>query len=173
MLQTKGSDLLVNSMEKKIYAGVPGMLRPFKEHLESLGMKPEDQIVYYGVPGTCTPFIELFAFAIRGLKLEQVFVPYFDETKARLILPVPDIGMQISGGKPDGLSPRALVILGGLSMPNVPVTVNDARGIIDRHPESDRIGICFMHMFDKAGWLGPLDFTFLIDATISPVEVAG
>jgi hypothetical protein len=160
-------------MEKRMYSGVPGMLRPFKEYLESLGMKPADQIVYYGVPGTCTPFIELFAFSVRSLELEQVFVPYFDETKARLILPVTDVGMQVSTGMPGALSPKVLVILGGLSMPNVPVTVEDAKRTVDLHPGSSRVGICFMHIFDKAGWMELLRFAFLIDATISPVEVTG
>ncbi len=160
-------------MEKRIYSGVPGMLRPFKEYIESLGMKPGDQIVYYGVPGTCTPFIELYAFTVRSLELEQVFVPYFEETKARLILPVSEVGMQVSTGMPGALLPKVLVVLGGLSMPNVPVTVDDAKRTLDLHQGSARVGICFMHMFGKAGWLERLQFTFLIDAMISPVEVTG
>ncbi len=160
-------------VEKRRFSGVPGMLRPFKEFVESLGLKPKDQIVYYGVPGTCTPFIELFAFAIRSLGLEQVFVPYFGETKAKMLIPVADVGMQVSDRMPGALSPRVMVIMGGLSMPNVPVTVDDAKKIMDLHPKSAKTGICFMGMFDKAGWLESLQFDFLIDATINPVDVTG
>jgi hypothetical protein len=47
--------------------------------------------VYYGCVGTCTPFIELFAIASRNLQAEQVFVPLFDETKARTIVNVDNI----------------------------------------------------------------------------------
>ena len=60
---------------KEVFHGVPGILRPFKEFIEENGLKKGDQIVYYGVPGTCTPFVELLAFALRSLELEQVFVP--------------------------------------------------------------------------------------------------
>ncbi|WP_048145087.1 DUF2124 family protein [Methanosphaerula palustris] len=45
-------------------------------------MDAGDQIVYYGVPGTCIPFVELLAFALRSLDLEQVFV--LSWTKRRL-----------------------------------------------------------------------------------------
>ena len=79
---------------KEIFHGVPGILRQFKEFVESKGLKNGDQIVYYGVPGTCTPFVELLGFAIRSLELEQVFVPMIDESKAHTIQNIADIGMQ-------------------------------------------------------------------------------
>jgi hypothetical protein len=69
----------------EVFHGVPGILRPFKEFIESKGIKKGDQIVYYGVPWTCTPFVELLGFAVRSLELEQVFVPMVDENKARTI----------------------------------------------------------------------------------------
>ena len=66
--------------QKDVFQGVPGMLRPFKEYMEKKGIAAGDQVVYYGCPGTCTPFVELLAFAVRSMDLEQVFVPYVDET---------------------------------------------------------------------------------------------
>jgi len=155
---------------KEIFHGVPGILRPFKEFVEAKGTKKGDQIAYYGVPGTCTPFVELLGFAIRSLELEQVFVPYVDENKAKKIHMVDDVGMQ-AGGAVVRLDPKAIVIMGGLSMPNVPVKAELVKAVIDKHTGAVVIGVCFMHMFEKAGWPNTLRFDCLIDANIDPVEV--
>jgi hypothetical protein len=155
---------------KEVFHGVPGILRPFREFIEKNGLKKGDQIIYYGVPGTCTPFVELLAFAIRSLELEQVFVPFVDESRAKKIGHVEDVGMQARAG-PVTLKPKAIVIMGGLSMPNVPVKAEQVKAAIDKHPETLVIGVCFMHMFEKAGWLNTITFDCLIDANIDPVEV--
>jgi hypothetical protein len=151
--------------------GIPGILRPFKQFLETKKFGKGDQVVYYGVPGTCTPFIELLAFAVRGLGLEQVYVPYFKEEQAKKIVFKEGVGMQIS---PDHmvLIPGAQVIMGGLAMPNVPVTVDDAKRMLARHKDSSLIGICFMNMFEKASWTNEISFDLMIDATIDPVRVS-
>lgn len=150
--------------------GVPGILRPFKEYLQKLGLKPGDQIVYYGCVGTCTPFVELLAIAIRGLHLQQVFVPLLDETKAKLLHDVPDVGMQ-ANGSPAALHPAVLVIMGGLAMPNVPITKEQVKALVARHGNVKVIGVCFMSMFEKAGWCDTVSFDLLIDATIDPVTI--
>ena len=156
--------------QKETFHGVPGILRPFKEFVDKTGLKKGDQIVYYGVPGTCTPFVELLAFAVRSLELEQVFVPFVDEHRAKKIGHVDDVGMQARAG-PVTLKPKAIVIMGGLSMPNVPVKAEQVKAVMDRHSCAMRIGVCFMHMFEKAGWLSVVSFDCLIDANIDPVEV--
>ena len=69
------------------------------------------------------------------------------------------------------LKPRVIVVMGGLSMPNIPVTAEQAKAVIDRHAGVAVIGVCFMRMFEKAGWLGTVTFDCLIDANIDPVEV--
>ena len=38
-------------------------------------------------------------------------------------------------------------------MPNVPVKAEQVKAVIDRHP-SAVIGVCFMHMLEKAGVAG-------------------
>jgi len=157
-------------VSKEVFHGVPGILRPFKEFIELKGLKKGDQIVYYGVPGTCTPFIELLGFALRSLELEQVFVPFVDETKARKISHVEHVGMQANTPAP-ALKPKAIVVMGGLSMPNVPVKPEEVKAVIGRHAGAAVIGVCFMHMFEKAGWLNTVTFDCLIDANIDPVEV--
>ena len=155
---------------KEVFHGVPGILRPFKEYLAKAGLAKGDQVAYYGVPGTCTPFVELLAFAVRSMEPDQVFVPFVDEAKARKVVPVDDIGMQVRD--PAGpLSPKAIVVMGGLSMPGVPVEAVQVKVVIERHPGAKVVGVCFMHMFEKAGWLPVVPFDCLIDANIDPVEV--
>ncbi len=156
--------------EREVFQGVPGMLRPFREFIEKKGFKNGAQVVYYGCPGTCTPFVELLGFAIRSLDLEQVFVPYVDESKARKVTLVSDVGMQASGAATIR-NPAAVVVMGGLSMPNVPVTLEQVAGAIGRYPDATKIGVCFMNMFEKAGWTKEIPFDLLIDATINPVTV--
>jgi len=155
---------------KEIFHGVPGILRPFKEFVEAKGLKKGDQIVYYGVPGTCTPFVELLAFALRSLELEQVFVPFVDESRAKKISHVDDVGMQ-ARMVPVKFKPKVIVIMGGLSMPNVPVKAEQVKAVLDKHSGAAVIGVCFMHMFEKAGWLSIVSFDCMIDANIDPVEV--
>jgi len=156
--------------QKELFHGVPGILRPFREFLEKNGLKKGDQIVYYGVPGTCTPFVELLAFAIRSLEPEQIFVPFVDESHAKKISHVDDVGMQ-ARVSPVTIKPKTIVIMGGLSMPNVPVKVEQVKTMLDRHPGTLVVGVCFMHMFEKAGWIPVVSFDCLIDAMIDPVEV--
>ncbi len=156
--------------QKETFHGVPGILRPFKEFLDTRGLKAGDQIVYYGCPGTCTPFVELLGYAIRGLGLQQAFVPFVDEKKAKKMQMVEDIGMQAAGDV-SIMNPSAVVIMGGLSMPNVPVTAAQVCQVIAPYTNAARIGVCFMNMFDKAGWNKEIEFDLLIDAAINPVEV--
>ncbi|MCK9580466.1 MAG: DUF2124 domain-containing protein [Methanoregula sp.] len=153
------------------YKSVPGILRPFKEYIKSLDLSEDDQIVYYGCVGTCTPFVELLAISIRSLPVEQVYVPLLDEAKGQRLRDVPDVGMQVSGGKPGAVRPTVIVIMGGLAMPMMPLTKDDVKELITRHGDVKVIGVCFMSMFEKAGWLDTISFDLLIDATIDPVTV--
>jgi hypothetical protein len=153
----------------EIYESIPGILRPFKSYLEEKRLPDGAQVVYYGVPGTCTPFIELLGFAVRTLPLEQVFVPLMNESKARKIRLESDVGMQISK-EPVQVKPGVVILMGGLSMPNSGVTAEQAHQVIGKHCVPN-IGVCFMKMFEKTGWLDMFTFELLIDATISPVDV--
>lgn len=151
------------------FESVPGILRPFKTYLEEKKLPSGAQITYYGVPGTCTPFIELLGFAVRSMPLEQVFVPTIDEKKARKITLVPDVGMQATGG-PVTVRPALVILMGGLSMPNSGVTAEQVKAVVGKY-SVPYLGVCFMKMFEKTGWLKVFDFDLLIDATIAPVDV--
>jgi hypothetical protein len=76
-----------------------------------------------------------------------------------------------AGAAQEIVKPKAIVIMGGLSMPNVPIKAEQVKAVIGRHPGALVIGVCFMHMFEKAGWLATVTFDCLIDANIDPVEV--
>lgn len=153
----------------EVYQSVPGILRPFKAYVQEAGLSEGDQIVYYGCPGTCTPFIELLGFVIRDIPVEQVFVPLLDETKAKKMKHVPGVGMQVSD-EAAVTEPHLIVLMGGLSMPNVTVTAEEAADLIRKY-DAGLAGVCFMKMFEKTGWLDILDFDLLIDANIDPVDV--
>ena len=156
--------------EQEPLRGIPGILRPYKEFIKNLNFSEGDQVVYYGCVGTCTPFVELLAVAIRGLHLNQVFVPLLDESKARAIRDVPDVGMQASGERV-AISPKVLVIMGGLAMPLMPTTKELVRDLTGRHPEAKVAGVCFQDMFARAGWIDVVPFDFTISAMIEPITV--
>ncbi|MFA5332612.1 MAG: DUF2124 family protein [Methanoregula sp.] len=150
--------------------GVTGLIRPYKEYIKSLNLSPGDQVVYYGCAGTCTPFVELLAVGIRGLHLTQVFVPLLDESKARLIRDVPEVGMQASGERMN-VAPKVIVIMGGLAMPMMPTTKEMLRDLAARYPEAKVAGLCFQDMFQRAGWIGVVPFDFTVSAMIEPITV--
>jgi len=157
---------------KEQLTGVPGMLRPFKAYLREAGLSAGDQVVYYGCPGTCTPFIELLGFAVRDLPVEQVYVPYADEAAAKVIRPVGGVGMQVSGDAAR-VDPKVVVLMGGLAMPGVPVTKEAVQAAVGAHAGAKVVGVCFMQMFEKAGWLDAFAFDLVIDAALDPVRVWG
>jgi len=139
--------------------------------MTSLGLEKGDQVVYYGCVGTCTPFVELLAVGIRGLHLtRRSLFPLLDESKARTITDVPDVGMQASGAHAI-VSPKVIVIMGGLSMPMMPTTKEMVRDLTLSHPEAKVAGICFQDMFARAGWIGVVPFDFTINAMIEPITV--
>ncbi len=154
----------------EVFHGVSGILRPFREYITGLGLSEGDQIVYYGCVGTCTPFVELLAIAIRGNKATQVFVPLLDEVKAKKIEYVEDVGMQVCGS-PVPVRPKVIVVMGGLAMPMMPLSRENVKAMISHHDNVKVVGVCFMSMFKKAGWLDTISFDCLIDAQLNPVEV--
>lgn len=161
--------MLIDMKVHETAESVPGILRPFKSFLEGRDLPPGSQVVYYGVPGTCTPFVELLGFAIRTMPVEQVFVPLTNEGKARRMEQKSDIGMQVSGSTVK-LSPSIIVLMGGLSMPNSNVTAAQMKSAIEKY-QVPLVGVCFMKMFEKTGWLKVFDFDLLIDANIAPVDI--
>ena len=152
--------------------GVAGITRPFKNIVETLSIEEEDMILYAGLPGVCTPFIELLSYAIRTLNLKQVYVPVIDLKSAMQLISVDNVGIQFGTSVPVQ-SAKVVVVLGGLAMPISPVSSEDVNLFIKNvlAEGGTVIGICFMDMFNKAGWNSVIPFDYMIDATIDPVRV--
>ncbi len=152
--------------------GLSPLLKAFKAQMAELGMKTMSKIVFMGSVGTCVPFIELFAYTLRNDRVNMFLVPDAILEETRFVWHVPGIGMQVGGGA-DPHDADFVVILGGLSMPGSKV---DASGVAGRareilKPGGKVVGICFMGMFEKAGWYGKVPFDLVIDATIDPIQI--
>ena len=151
-------------------SSLAGILRPFKKFMVESGILDTDQVAFYGCPGTCTPFIELLTYATRDLPFEYIFVPRLDESSAKVLKPVPLVGMQVTSHAPETFEPKVIVVMGGLAMPNEPVTAEMVQETIGGY-DAKIVGICFMDMFRRAGWLDKINFDMVVNAQIDPVEV--
>mgnify|MGYP005818799393 CR=1 FL=1 len=152
--------------------GLSNLLKAFKAQITASGMERGSRIVFVGCSGTCLPFVELFAYTIRNEPVKMSFVPDGIIDDARFIWHVPGIGMQ-TGGAADPGGADIIVLLGGLSMPDCTLGIEGAIDVINKikKPGAKVMGVCFMAMFEKAGWYGKVPFDVVIDATIDPVLV--
>jgi hypothetical protein len=126
--------------------------------------------VYYHVRGTCSHFVEMPGFAIRSPEPEQVFVPYADRTKAKKIGLADGISMG-AGAPATALKSGAIISMGGLPIPGMPVKAEQVKVVIDNHAGALIIGISFRHMSERAGGLATISSDCLIDANIDPIGV--
>ncbi len=152
--------------------GLSNLLKIFRARMAALGVERGSRIAFVGCSGTCLPFVELFAYTLRNDHVEMVFIPdgLVDDTRA--IWHVPGIGMQ-TGGASDPAGADFIVLLGGISMPSCTLGVEGSLDVISkiRKPNTKVVGVCFMGMFEKAGWYGRVPFDLVIDANVEPVEV--
>jgi len=152
--------------------GLSNLLKIFKSSMTSLGLSPTNKIVFVGCSGTCLPFIELFAYTIRDSRVDIIYIPDGIVDDARYIWLVAGLGMQV-GGAADPTGADFIVLLGGLSMPACTLGIEGSSEVIDRikKPGAKVLGVCFMSMFEKAGWYGKVPFDLVIDAGIDPIQV--
>ena len=149
--------------------GVEGLSHPFKEFLLENELNEGDQIVYYGRPALCVPYIMVKSYEIRNLPVQQVFVPLLDESKAKVIKMVPDVGMQVSEEKTE-VHPQVVVLMGGLTMPDVHISAEIALDHVSRY-EPKIVGACYMSELFDAKWPDVIPFDLLVDGIIDPVYV--
>lgn len=145
--------------ETENFRGLNGNLMAFKREVEGA-----EKVTFAGIPGVCSPFAELFAYVIRDK--ESVFVAKTDLDSARKIERTP-LGMQFT----DKVDPRSSVValLGGLSMPQYEVNVSDVQKMIEDilEPGGKVIGLCYMNMFENAGWDDKIDFDCIINGILT------
>lgn len=155
-------------MEKK--SGIVGFTGTFSESIADV--KEGSKVVFTGSVAVCTPFIELLAYTVRDKGFDMVYVPKADAKEARKIKEIKNIGFSVVDEKADPKNPDAVVVLGGLAMPKFGVPPGDVNRMIktiagEKKPRL--IGVCFMNMFERAGWGEKVKFDTVIDTTLETV----
>ena len=137
-----------------------GILNPFRRLV-----KDSKKITFVGSAGFCLPFAELLSYVIAKEKKDIVFIPNLEYEKAKKMVFTP-YGIQLS----ENTDPKAdtIVVLGGLAMPNSGINVDDMIHLIDRITDGKglKIGICFMRIFERSGWLEKINFDYIINSNI-------
>ena len=145
------------------WKGINGQLVSFKNEVGDA-----QKITFVGSPGVCTPFAELLAYTVRDR--ETYFIPLLDVDDCHRFEEKP-YAMVLSDEVSDPRDSDVVVLLGGLSMPKYDVDTEDAKALVENILKDDGllIGVCFMDMFAKAGWLDKIDFDCVIDGTLTGV----
>jgi len=142
-------------------SGLGGILNAFRNIT-----KESKRITFVGTPGFCAPFAELIAYPIRDAGKELAFVANLDFDDAKRIV-YTSHGMQMAENT--DATADTVAILGGLAMPKISVDVYALKSMIDRILGGDGmlIGVCFMSIFELAGWYDILDFDYMVDTHTS------
>ena len=142
------------------WKGINGQLVTFKKEVDDA-----EKITFIGSPGVCTPFAELLAYAVRDK--ETHFIPLLDIDDCHQFESRP-YGMVLKDEVSNPQESDAVVLLGGLSMPKYDVDTEELKALVGSilKENGQLIGVCFMDMFTKAGWLDKVDFDCIIDGTL-------
>lgn len=145
------------------WKGITGQLMSFKNEVGD-----SQKITFVGSPGVCTPFAELLAYAVRDK--ETHFIPLLNADDCHQF-EAKEYAMVLSDEVSNPKDSDAVVLLGGLSMPKYDVDTEDVKALVKDILKEDGllIGVCFMDMFAKAGWLEKIDFDCVIDGTLTGV----
>jgi hypothetical protein len=136
--------------------GLGGMLNGFRDLV-----KDDKRIVFVGSPGFCTPFALFLGYPVR--EKELVFLPGLDMKKARSITAT-EYGMELGGAA--SVQADAVVILGGMAMPKIGVKPEEMKEFLSKMKYKKLIGVCFMSIFEKAGWCQALPFQSVMNINL-------
>ena len=145
------------------FKGLNGNIVAFKEAVGDI-----DKVTFLGTPGVCTPFAALFSYAIRNKEVHFISSTDIDTCHKFEFKP---FGMLLNEEVSDPHEFDAVVLLGGLTMPKANVDVDDVNETIAEILKEDGkiIGVGYMDMFTKAGWLDKVDFDAIVDGTLTGV----
>ena len=145
------------------WKGLNGQLVTFKKEVGDA-----EKITFIGSPGVCTPFAEFLAYAVRDK--ETHFIPLLDIDDCHQFESRP-YAMVLDDEVSDPHGCDVVVLLGGLSMPKYDVDTEEVKALVREILKENGmlIGVCFMDMFAKAGWLEKVDFDCVIDGTLTGV----
>ncbi len=155
-------------MEKK--SGIVGFTGAFRESLKEV--ENGSTVVFTGSVAVCTPFIELLAYSVRDKDFEMIYVPKSDINEAKLIKEQPNIGFSVVDQKADPQNPEVVVVMGGLAMPKFGCAPEDVVNMLEEISGDEKpkvIGVCFMDIFERAGWTKKIPFDVVIDTTLETV----
>ncbi|MEM0498239.1 MAG: DUF2124 domain-containing protein [Methanothrix sp.] len=136
--------------------GLGGMLNGFRDMV-----KEYESITFIGSPGFCTPFALFLGYPVREKRL--AFVPGLSADRARRVIAT-EYGMELG----DRCSPDAdvLVVLGGMAMPKIGVSIEEMKQLLSKIPHKSVMGVCFMGIFEKAGWCDRIEFDYVMNTII-------
>lgn len=155
-------------MDKKM--GIVGLTGSFRESIS--GVDNESKIVFTGSVAVCTPFIELLSYSVRDKNHDLVYIPKSEKEKAKIVKMQPGIGFSVMDEKADPQDPDVIVVLGGLAMPKFGCAPEDVLKMIEDISGENKpkiIGVCFMGIFEKAGWSKQIPFDVVLDTTLETV----
>lgn len=136
--------------------GLGGMLNGFRDLA-----KDDKKIVFIGSPGFCTPFALFLSYPVR--EKELAFMPGLNMDKVRKITAT-EYGMELAG--PTSADADIVVILGGMAMPKIGVMPEEMREFLGKMKYKKLIGVCFMSIFERAGWCQALPFSFVMNVML-------
>ncbi len=136
--------------------GLGGVLNGFRDLV-----KDDKKITFVGSPGFCTPFALFLGYPVR--EKELVFVPGLDKGKARRIVST-EYGLEL--GETTSADADVVVILGGMAMPKIGVKPEEMKDFLTGMKYKKLVGVCFMSIFEKAGWCPALPFDFVMNMII-------
>jgi len=155
-------------MAKK--SGIIGFTGAFRDSVKEIDTG--SKVVFTGSIAVCTPFIELLAYTIRDKDFEMVYVPKADIKVAKKIKEQPNIGYSVVTDQTDPQRPDAVVVMGGLAMPKFGCSPEDVLNMIEEISGNQKpkiIGVCFMNIFERAGWTKKIPFDVLIDTNMETI----
>lgn len=150
--------------------GIVGFTGSFRESVSDI--KNESKIVFVGSVAVCTPFIELLSYSVRDKNYNLIYVPKSDISNAKTVKMRQNIGFSVMDEKANPQNPEAIVVLGGLAMPKFGCAPEDVLKLIEDVSGEQKpkiIGVCFMNIFENAGWAKKIPFDVLIDTTLETV----
>ena len=112
------------------------------------------------------------AYAVRDKNFDLIYAPKADINDAKPVIMQPNIGFGVKDEKADPQNPEAVVVLGGLAMPKFGCTPEDVLSMVEEISGEQKpklIGICFMNIFERAGWDKKIPFDTLIDTTMETI----
>jgi len=152
-------------MENK--TGIIGFTESFRESVNDA--ENNSKVVFTGSVAVCTPFIELLSYTVRDKNFDLIYVPTADETKAKQIKMIPNIGFSVVDEGGDPQNPAVVVVLGGLAMPKFGCAPEEVVKMIQEISGEEKpkvIGVCFMNIFERAGWDEIIHFDVVIDTSL-------